>query len=222
MCLCKNTFSIPDRPYCVHCAWGVSCEQFSRFQGLVCHMNSYLCSIDSPVLQRVGFVIAFVHLFALKHSTLCLRGTSPCALMCVFTSWHVSLKCVCCVHSSCVGTWPTSGWGSTSLRFSSSRSRLSVCRRASPWRPHALLATSQLFWTSFFRFYKLLVYPSPVQVGLSWCLDGLEGLEGLFSFGVGDGDDGFSKCTVLLFLFFVVCSIYLKVKSTIGHFFQHC
>lgn len=130
---------------------------------------------------------------------------------CVFTSWHVSLKCVCCVHSSCVGTWPTSGWGSTSLRFSSSRSRLSVCRRASPWRPHALLATIQLFWTSFFRFCKLLVYPSPVQFGLSWCLDSLEGLEGLFSFGMGDGDDGFSKCIAVS----ILCCLFNLFESEI-------
>lgn len=94
--------------------------------------------------------------------------TWTCALKSDFVGWRVCLLCVCFVHSSCAWTWPMSEWGCTSPRYYSSRSRLSVYRRGSPWRPPGPPATSQLLWTSFSRYCKLLVCTSPVLFGLSW------------------------------------------------------
>ena len=108
---------------------------------------------------------AFVFFFLKQtYSSMSLRRNCvPCAPKCMFTS-----RFVCCLHSSCAWTWPMSGWGSTSPRCFSSRSRQSVCRRASPWRPHAPPPTSQASWTSFFRYCMRLVQTSTGQFGVSW------------------------------------------------------
>lgn len=131
----------------------------------MCCLAVHLCPIDFSVGATAGwdYIHAFV-CFKNKHSAASPWGTSPCALKCAFTDWCVCGLSVYCVHSSCVWTWPMSGWGCTSLRCYSSRSRLSVCRRALPWRPHAPPATSQPFWTSFFRYCMFLF--GPVQSSL--------------------------------------------------------
>lgn len=60
----------------------------------------------------------------------------------MFSVFQVVCNTTMCVHYSCAWIWPTSGWGSTSPKCFSSKSKLSVCRRASPWRPHAATTAS--------------------------------------------------------------------------------
>lgn len=62
-----------------------------------------------------------------------------------------------------------SAWDATSLRCCSSRSRQSVCWRASPWRLPAPPAISQLSWTSSFRYSPLLAQSSLV-LSRAWAL----------------------------------------------------
>ena len=155
---------------CGHHAGDVPANSSHNFWVRCVVWGVHLCPIDFPVGATVGYVWEGIHAFVCfknKHSAACPWGASQCTLKSVFTGRCACDLSVCYVHSSCVWTWPMSGWGCTSLRCYSSRSRLSVCRRASPWRPHAPPATSQPFWTSFFRYCMFLVWTGPGQFGLS-------------------------------------------------------